>query len=351
MTNSGRKNHYNIKLLRGYGISITLKNNQIIFRNGSDDITGKSHTESWFAKQIPYEKIVLSGKGYLSTDAISLLNQNKINVIVTDTFGNPISFINGGMVSNTSIKNRMGQYDTFRNESKKIQLQRWILKEKLQSQINFLESLNKSDLNEIISKIKEYHSKIDSYTELDKIESASARFYFIGYSKLIPEKFQFQSRRGGGLVNSKKNATNIINALLNYGYTVLSGEIAKFVNGFGLDPYYGFYHKADTSFQALVYDLIEPFRWLVEFAVWKFATLQRNGIRRKDYVHTKDGFVVLDSTLIRRFLELLERKFQSEREYPFKHGRKMKNGMSMCQEITISKIFIKKFVEKLSYEL
>lgn len=344
MTVKGHKNHFNVKFLKGYGFSITVHKNKIILKDGQDILTKNHFIESWFVKQIPYEKIVLSGKGYISTEAITLLNQNKINLILTDTYGSPVSFINGGMVSNTTIKYRMSQYDAFRNKSKILQLQRWILQEKLQSQINFLESTNNPNLHKTISQIKEYHSKINHSTQLHKIESASARHYFIGYSKLIPEKFQFQSRRGGGLVNSKKNATNIINALLNYGYTVLAGNIAKFVNGFGLDPYYGFNHKADTSFQALVYDMIEPFRWLVEYSVWKFATLQTKGIRLSDYVHTKDGYVVMDSTLIRRFLELLERKFQSEREYSFNHGRKMKNGLSMCQEITICKIFVQKLI-------
>jgi len=130
----------------------------------------------------------------------------------------------------------------------------------------------------------------------------------------------------------------VINALLNYGYTVLAGEIAKFVNGMGLDPYYGFYHKPDTSFQALVYDLIEPFRWLVEYSVYKFASLDKNGIRFKDYTHTRDGNVVMDSDLIRRFLEVLERKLQSERPYEFKHGLRRNDGMAMCQEITIVKL-------------
>ncbi len=63
MTLRGHKSHYNIKLLRGYGISINLKNNKIIFKNGQNDITGISEKEEWFATKIPYEKIVVSGKG------------------------------------------------------------------------------------------------------------------------------------------------------------------------------------------------------------------------------------------------------------------------------------------------
>ena len=57
---------------------------------------------------------------------------------------------------------------------------------------------------------------------------------------------------------SKNQDTDVINALLNYAYAVLAGEISKFINSFGLDAYYGFYHKPHSGFQSLVYDLIEP---------------------------------------------------------------------------------------------
>jgi CRISPR-associated protein Cas1 len=87
--------------------------------------------------------------------------------------------------------------------------------------------------------------------------------------KLFDPKYGFDSRRGGGLIMNNRYASDVINALLNFGYSVLAAEIAKFVNGFGLDPYFGFMHRAHNSFQALVYDLIEPFRWLVELAVYK----------------------------------------------------------------------------------
>jgi len=49
--------------------------------------------------------------------------------------------------------------------------------------------------------------------------------------------------------------------------------------------------------------------------------------------------------IIRRFLELLKRIFQNERPYAFRHGLKMKNGMSMCQEITIAKIDVQRLAD------
>lgn len=76
MTLKNQRNHYNVKLLRGYGVSINVKDNQLILKNGQNDLSGQSEKEEWFVSKIPYEKIVISGKGYVSTEAISILNQN-----------------------------------------------------------------------------------------------------------------------------------------------------------------------------------------------------------------------------------------------------------------------------------
>lgn len=108
-------------------------------------------------------------------------------------------------------------------------------------------------------------------------------------------------------------------AFLITGIPVLAGEMANYINGLGLDPYYGFFHTTHNSFQALVYDLIEPFRWLVEYAVYKIAsdTNHNHPMTKKDYAWTKESRIMLDDGLFRRFLEMLERKFQSEQPYKF----------------------------------
>ena len=350
MTLRGRKNHYNIKLLRGYGVSINIKQNKIILKNGTHDITGKQDKEEWFVTKIPYEKIVISGKGYVSTEAIQLLTSKNINILLTDTYGNPVSFMNNIMSSNTSTKYRMGQYQAFSDPAKKEYLQKWILSEKLTSEINFLKSIERNEVYDCIIQLQKFKDSVESckdYRELLSLESRAGRIYFLNYASLIPAKYNFDSRLGGGLSMRKNNAGDIINALLNYGYTVLAGEISKFVNGLGLDAYFGFYHKPHSGFQSLVYDLIEPFRWLVEYSVYMLANHQTywKQIKQKEYTWTREGKIVMDSDLIRRFLEILERKFQSERPYQFKHGLKMKDGLSMCQEITIAKIAFQKLTD------
>jgi len=338
-----KRNHYNVKLLRGYGVSISLKNSKIILKNGTHDITGESETEEWFVNRLPYEKIVISGKGYISTEAMSVLSENNRHVILVDTYGNPVTFLEPVRSSLTASRYRIGQYDTFRDKKKCEYLSAQIVKAKLDSQITFLESTEKPELNEGISKLKQYRKSLD-HTNPKQIEAVSSRIYFREYSKLIDERFQFTKRNS--IQIQKYNATDVINALLNYGYTVLAGEISKFVNGMGLDAYYGFYHHSHTSFQSLVYDIIEPFRWLVECAVWKMSDAKsRNRISKKQYAFTREGRVVLDSELIRKFLEVLERVFQKERKYDYKFGLKTKDGLKSVQEITVAKIMIQNLAE------
>jgi len=328
MTLKGRKNHYNIKFLKGFGHSISVKNSKLILKSNHDPFS-EPEIESWFVKNMPYEKIVLSGKGYISTEALSMLSQNNRNVILLDNHGKPDTFCNGMMDSLTATKYRMAQYDTFRDKSKCEYLRKQIISAKKESQLKLLKLIG---------------SPVDTLSEK---ENVAGRIYFREFAKYIPERYGFTSRNQSFIRISKNNATDIINGLLNYGYSILAGEISKFVCGFGLDPYFGFMHKTHSGFQPLVYDLIEPFRWLVDYTVWKIAnnSSKHHRIKLKEYSYSKEGTVVIEYDLLKRFLELLERQFSQERKYSFRHGPKTESGLKSVQEITIAKIMIQNLVE------
>src|SRR3989304_4064800 len=114
MTVRGGYNHYNVKYLKGYGLSVSVKDSKIVLRNNSEPFEEPT-IESWYVNKMPYEKIVLSGKGYISTEALKLLTENNRNVILLDTFGKPITYMNPARESMTFSKYRIAQYDTFRN--------------------------------------------------------------------------------------------------------------------------------------------------------------------------------------------------------------------------------------------
>ncbi|WP_246282110.1 CRISPR-associated endonuclease Cas1 [Nitrosopumilus ureiphilus] len=181
MTIQGKNNHYNIKL-RGYGHSISVKNSKLILKNGRQDITGEQESESWFVKNMPYEKIILSGKGYVSTEALSLLSQNNRNVILVDTYGKPVTYCNSMMDSLTGTKYRIAQYDTFRDPEKCEYLTKQILTAKKESQLKLLRLIG-SDI-----------------TSLPEKENSAGRVYFKEFGKFIPERYGFNSRNNHSYV-------------------------------------------------------------------------------------------------------------------------------------------------------
>ena len=341
MTLKDKQNHYNVKFLKGYGHSISVKDSKLILKDCYDPFSAPS-IEEWHPNRMPYEKIVLSGKGYVSTEALTMLSENNRNVILVDTQGNPQCVMSVVKSSLVATNYRIGQYDTFRIPEKRDYLSRQIVTAKVESQIQFLKSTENSTIIPNIEKLEKHLNNLED--NILHSEAVTSRIYFGAFTKLIDERFEFSKRNSFRI--QKNNATDVINALLNYGYSVLAGEISKFVNGVGLDPYYGFYHSNHTSFQSLVYDMMEPFRWLVECAVWKISNAKStHRISKKQYSHTRKGEIVLEYDLIKSFLELLERVFQKERRYDYKFGLKTKDGLKSVQEITVVKIMVQNLAE------
>ncbi len=89
------------------------------------------------------------------------------------------------------------------------------------------------------------------------IEAQAARYY---WPRMMGEDFRRDT-----------NASDV-NALLNYGYTVLRAATARAVVAAGLHPSIGIHHSNRGNAFALADDLMEPFRPLVDCAARHLAT-------------------------------------------------------------------------------
>ncbi len=92
------------------------------------------------------------------------------------------------------------------------------------------------------------------------------------------------------------------NALLNYGYTVLRGYITRSIIKKGLDPRISFFHKSFSNYFALASDLMEPFRVIVDYEVYKIIKTGEtdfyrhknqilNAFTKKIYVNNKKQYI------------------------------------------------------------
>lgn len=88
------------------------------------------------------------------------------------------------------------------------------------------------------------------------IEAQAARYY---WPRMMGEEFRRNTEVPG------------VNALLNYGYTVLRAATARAVVAAGLHPTIGLHHANRGNAFALADDLMEPFRPLVDCAVRRLA--------------------------------------------------------------------------------
>ncbi len=93
----------------------------------------------------------------------------------------------------------------------------------------------------------------------DNLEAQGARKY---WSLLMGAMFRRDQQADG------------VNALLNYGYTVLRAATARAVVAAGLHPSIGLHHSHDNNAMRLVDDLMEPFRPVIDLTVWQ---LQKTG--------------------------------------------------------------------------
>ena len=99
-------------------------------------------------------------------------------------------------------------------------------------------------------------------------EGWAARHYHRWLQRHVQVLGDFQCRQQHGQIQDP------VNSLLNYGYGLMRHRIACGVRLAGLDPWLGILHQANGRHEALVSDLIEPWRPHVERLVLRWIRLR-----------------------------------------------------------------------------
>ncbi len=105
-----------------------------------------------------------------------------------------------------------------------------------------------------------------------------------------------------GKKGKNRDASHPMNAMLNYVYAVLESEVRLDVLSRGLDPMAGYLHSGYRGSPALVLDLMEPLRPVVDAAILKFAFAQT--FSGADFILRPDGVVRLNPQLARRVAQV-----------------------------------------------
>ena len=144
------------------------------------------------------------------------------------------------------------------------------------------------------------------------IEGNAANIYFRIFNDLAlvnKDVFGFNGR-------SKRPPLDCVNALLSFGYSLLTNECQSALEMVGIDSYVGFFHTDRPGRASMALDLVEEFRsYMVDRFV--FTLINRRQISEKHFEYKENGGVFLNDKGRSIFLTEWQKRKKSEVIHPF----------------------------------
>jgi CRISPR-associated protein Cas1 len=296
-------------LLNEYGWGIKTRKNSLYIEEGTSKDDKTVYTIP--ASKIAFNRVIINGKsGYITYDAVKWLISKKISIIFLDEYGNLFTQMHA---ENKNLSSQILQFNA--SQVTKLKFAKDIILSKTLKQfqvIEWIERTLKKDFSQEKGKMEKYSKKIEEKTILHQIKSIEgflAKIYWSVVKSVIPNEFGFNGRvkRQRGFTRPD-NAKDRFNCLLNYSYSVLLSEITRNLYIVGFSPYLGFIHETKQGIPSFAYDVIEPYRFLVEKTLIKNIKL----FKEKYFITDYEGVIRLRSKGIEILIPLLYDTFYSK---------------------------------------
>lgn len=178
---------------------------------------------------------------------------------------------------------------------------------KILNQRKLLKTLGDIDKEWDKNLIKNKVLSVQDRYELMGIEGQYAKLYFTGYLGDI-----------GWIRRTPRAKIDILNILMDIGYTYLFNFIEALLRVHGFDSYKGFYHQLFFARKSLACDLMEPLRPLIDREIRKMYTLNR--INEKDF-KVKQGVYELPWQKSTKYNQIFMEVIMHNKEYIFQYIR------------------------------
>jgi len=292
--------------LNGYGIDVSVDDGKLVVRNGDGSKT------VFFPKRFPFSNVVIYGtRGSISFEAIRWLTKQDTQISILNWNGKILTTILPPEAKQTKLK--FVQYRAYESP-KRIQIAKGLIGGKFHSTKAVLKWLKERypQINDSIEKESFKLNKVKTILEILMIEGRVAEIYWKQLVKIFPKRFVFGNRKIGK-TEKPMGAVDPINALFNYGYSLLECECRKAINSVGLDTHVGFLHEVTIGKEPLVYDLQEPFRWLVDVAI--INALEKNVFDKKHFIRTENYNIKLRPIGAKKLIKQIENQFNKTTFY------------------------------------
>jgi CRISP-associated protein Cas1 len=262
----------------------------------------------------------VDGSGSLTFDVMTWLAEQKIPLIRIDWRGIAVTALTENYGLNPKLVK--WQFDVLAS-GRAVPIAVSLIQHKFRNSIAALKTLPQSGPRD--RALKKLDQELDqlgrspptSIIGLLGIEGRAAYAYFTAWQSLplrwkgtgrrpIPEDWYRVGQRQS--LNTRKKgrnrfASHPVNAILNYAYAVLESQVRTQVIAEGYDPTIGFLHTYNVDRPALVFDLMEPLRPIVDRTVLNFV--QSHTFHPADFVIRSDGVCRLNPEMARQVVSVV----------------------------------------------
>lgn len=234
-------------------VYLSLKNRQLII-NYKDSSVEPSSVPIEDVSMVMIENQQVS----MTIPLLNALSEDNVQVVFCDSKGMPASMLlnlDGNNTQGETLRNQMSC-----GEVLKKQLWKQIVECKIRNQAALLDK-NNCDGNVL----RPFYSNVKS-GDSDNREGIAARIYF---QKLFGSQF-LRNRDSPG-----------VNALLNYGYSILRAAVSRALVSSGLFPAIGIFHHNRSNAFPLADDIMEPYRPFVDEIVYNLAKCEKMDLTKE----------------------------------------------------------------------
>ena len=204
------------------------------------------------------DHVMVFGNIQITTQTLHQLLSHGIETAIFTLNGKLI-----GQVTPPGGKNillRQKQYEKYKDKHFVSEFSKAIVHLKVLSALNLLHDYHKNYPDKItgqeIAEIQNTMDKIKDEPNLDSlrgIEGAVTAKYFNILGRILTDEWDFS-------VRSRRPPKDGPNAVLSFGYTIVTSELRSLLDGVGFDPFLGYYHQVHYGRPSLALDILEIFR-------------------------------------------------------------------------------------------
>lgn len=282
---------------------------------------------------VKIDEVIVLGEVTMTASAIHMLLEKNIEIHFLSHFGQFKGRLTPGLSKNSLL--RMAQHRAHNDMSRRCELARRFVIGKLSNQRTMLQRYNRrqtepqfgNDIQQIAVTIRQLTS-LDTAAVATKqlasgdsgiegtpletilgLEGSSSAAYFHCFGDMLADKQQWPF-----VGRVKRPPTDPVNALLSFGYALLTSQVASAVQIVGFDQFIGYLHSSTYGRPALALDLMEEFRPIIVDSV--VLTLLNNRMLTPNDFHVELGAYRLKKEPRKLFLNRFEERLNEEITHP-----------------------------------